>query len=312
MVVGIFAILKAGGAYVPIDTSFPQERIAFMVSDAKITLALTESNLISALQGAVETLALDAFDWNGPEAQPLHSAGLHQGNLAYVIYTSGSTGTPKGVCIEHGNIVNYVIGVAKRLQFKPGMNHALVSTIAADLGNTVIFPALATGGCLHVLSHARTESQAAISEYFSRENIDVMKIVPSHLAALQTGKNPERVLPRQRLILGGEASRLDWIENLRALSQSCEIYNHYGPTETTVGVLTHHVGSQLFKTSSGTLPLGKPLPNSRVYILDAERQPVPPGRHGRTLYWRARRRAGVPSPRCSDGREICSRSVQLE
>src|SRR5260370_25642293 len=97
------------------------------------------------------------------------------------------------------------------------MNHATVSTIAADLGNTVICPALATGGCLHVVSQQRAENQALLSEYFARERIDVLKIVPSHLAALQTGQTPQLVMPKARLILGGEASRLDWIERLRAL-----------------------------------------------------------------------------------------------
>src|SRR2546429_7900794 len=135
------------------------------------------------------------------------------------------------------------------------MNHATVSTIAADLGNTVVFPALATGGCLHVISQERAENQALLAEYFQRERIDVLKIVPSHLAALQTGPHPESVMPRSRLVLGGEASRLDWIARLRALAPGCEIYNHYGPTETTVGVLTYKVGSELPVTQSGTLPL---------------------------------------------------------
>lgn len=278
LVIGIFGILKAGGAYVPIDTSFPPERIAFMLADARLTLLLTQTALLPSVpSGTTRTLALDTFDWDRSDARPVHPVGLHPGNLAYVIYTSGSTGTPKGVCIEHGNIVNYVLGISQRMRFKPGMNHATVSTIAADLGNTVVFPALATGGCLHIISHACAESQAALSEYFSREHIDVLKIVPSHLAALQTGRNSELVMPKHCLILGGESSRLEWIEQLRELSQSCEIYNHYGPTETTVGVLTYHVGSQLPKTPSGTLPLGRPLPNSRLYILDADRQPVPIG-----------------------------------
>src|SRR6185503_13378602 len=116
------------------------------------------------------------------------------------------------------------------LELEPGMNHATVSTIAADLGNTVIFPALATGGCLHVISQQRAESQALLSEYFEREGIDVLKIVPSHLAALQSGRDAEKVMPRRRLILGGEASRLDWIARLRSLAPHCEIFNHYGRT----------------------------------------------------------------------------------
>ena len=252
LIVGILGILKAGGAYVPIDTSYPSERVAFMVADSGARVVLTKE-----------------FDWHAESAARAAPA-VKPHHLAYVIYTSGSTGRPKGVCIEHRNIVNYVLGVIERLRLEPGMSYATVSTIAADLGNTVIFPALVTGGCLHVISQARAESQAMLGEYFSRERIDVLKIVPSHLAALQTGGNPRLVMPAKRLILGGEASRLDWIERLRMLAPGCEIYNHYGPTETTVGVLTYQVGAQALTTRSGTLPLGKPLPGIEVRLLDGE------------------------------------------
>ena len=278
MIVGLLGILKAGGAYVPLDTAFPQERISFMLADANVTILVTQTSLLASLPtGATRAVCLDTFDWTPSDRLAQSDIRVRPENLAYVIYTSGSTGRPKGVCIEHRNIVNYALGVGDRFQFSPGMNHATVSTIAADLGNTVIFPALITGGCLHVISQARAENQTMLSEYFKREKIDVLKIVPSHLAALQTGNNPEQVIPRSRLIVGGEASQLDWIERLRSLSPHCEIYNHYGPTETTVGVLTYHVGAQLPSTPSGKLPLGRPLPNSRAYILDENRQPAPAG-----------------------------------
>jgi amino acid adenylation domain-containing protein/FkbM family methyltransferase len=281
MVIGMLGILKAGAAYLPIDPAYPQERIAFMLGDAKARLVVTQTSLLGSLTtGVAQTVCLDSLAWDDLQSVPQNAPPYDSANLAYVIYTSGSTGRPKGVGIEHRNIVNYVLGVSERLQLQPGMNQATVSTIAADLGNTVIFPALTTGGCLHVISQERAESQAMLSDYFKRERIDVLKIVPSHLAALQSGRNPERVMPRSRLILGGEASRLDWIERLRVFSPGCEIYNHYGPTETTVGVLTYHVGPQLPSTRSGTLPLGRPLPNSRIYILDESGQPVPVGVEG--------------------------------
>jgi amino acid adenylation domain-containing protein len=249
MIVGILGILKAGGAYVPIDPAYPAERVAFMVSDSGAKVVLSQE-----------------FDWQRAEETEPFTADVQPHHLAYVIYTSGSTGKPKGVCIEHRNIVNYVLGVIERLRLEPGMSYATVSTIAADLGNTVVFPALASGGCLHVISQERAENGSLLAEYFERENIDVLKIVPSHFAAL----NPERVMPRKRLILGGEASRLDWIERLRMLAPACEIYNHYGPTETTVGVLTYPVRGELPATQSGTLPLGKPLPHSEVELVDGE------------------------------------------
>ena len=248
MVVGILAILKAGGAYVPIDTGFPAERVAYMVSDSRARLVLTKESI------------------NAPDSSTATPARVEPRHLAYVIYTSGSTGKPKGVGIEHRNIVNYVLGVSERFGFEPGMQHAIISTIAADLGNTVLFPALATGGTLHVIAQERAENGALLAEYFEREKIDVLKIVPSHFAAL----NPERVMPRRRLILGGEASRLDWVAKLRAISPGCEIHNHYGPTETTVGVLTYRVGTELPVTPSGNLPLGKPLPGSEIRLEDGE------------------------------------------
>ncbi len=281
MVVGILGILKAGAAYLPIDAAYPHERIAFLLADADATVLLTQSSLLTRLpDGNPPVVCLDSFDWTGSPGPTRTGAHILPEHLAYVIYTSGSTGRPKGVCIEHRNIVSYVLGIAERLRLEPGMTHATVSTIAADLGNTVIFPALSTGGCLHVLSRERTESQAMMADYFNREPIDVLKIVPSHLAALMTGKSPEQVMPRRRLILGGESSRLDWVKELRELSPACEIYNHYGPTEATVGVLTYQVSPNLPSTQSGTLPLGSPLPNSRVYLLDAEGQPVPAGEQG--------------------------------
>jgi amino acid adenylation domain-containing protein/FkbM family methyltransferase len=279
MVVGILAILKAGGAYLPIDAGHPAARINFVLEDAHPAVVLTESTLLDSLPHTVpSTICLDTFNCACTRrvSEDVHVAGEH---LAYVIYTSGSTGQPKGVCIEHRNIVNYVLGVAERFGFEPGMQHATVSTVAADLGNTVIFPSLATGGCLHVISQERAESGALLAEYFARERIDVLKIVPSHLAALQTGINPEPIMPRRRLILGGEASRPEWVRQLRKLSPECEIHNHYGPTETTVGVLTYQIDSSL-PASVSTVPLGRPLPNTSVRIVDTSGAVVSTGDDG--------------------------------
>src|SRR5687767_6412884 len=261
MVLGMLAILKAGGAYVPIDPAFPAERVAYMLSDSGASVVLVNAKLNAA---AAHVLNLDGFDADADKP----AVAVKPEHLAYVIYTSGSTGKPKGVCIEHRNIVNYVHGVIERLRLEPGMSYATVSTIAADLGNTVLFPALVTGGCLHIISQERAENGGLLADYFGRQPIDVLKIVPSHFTAL----DPARVMPRKRLILGGEASRLDWIERLRRLAPQCEIYNHYGPTETTVGVLTYRAGDALPATQTGTLPLGRPLPGIEVDLVDGEIQ----------------------------------------
>src|SRR4030065_2570347 len=115
----------------------------------------------------------------------------------------------------------------------------MVSTIAADLANTVVFPSLCTGGALPIIAQEQAMDSEALAEYFEQNSIDCLKIVPSHLAALMTGPHPEKLMPRQRLILGGEASQCEWVKGLRKLAPDCLIFNHYGPTETTVGVLTH-------------------------------------------------------------------------
>jgi amino acid adenylation domain-containing protein/FkbM family methyltransferase len=282
VIVGILGVLKAGAAYMPIDTNAPAQRIDYLLGDARARVLVTQGALQASLPPLVGTTVvdLDTFDWGSGQGPAQNAKPFDPAHVAYVIYTSGSTGQPKGVCIEHRNIVNYVLGVSERLRLEPGMHHALVSTMAADLGNTVLFPSLVTGGCLHVISRERAENQATLSEYFAREKIDVLKIVPSHLAALQAGRNPEQVMPRKRLVLGGEASRLDWIERLRAMAPGCEIFNHYGPTETTVGVLTYHVDGKPAGSQGNTLPIGKPLPNSRVYVLDEAGQPTQPGAQG--------------------------------
>jgi amino acid adenylation domain-containing protein/FkbM family methyltransferase len=281
MMVGVLGILKAGAAYLPIDPLYPRARIGFILEDAGATIALTQRGLVAMLPGGTQSvLCMDEISCasHEPAVPRKQETGPH--NLAYVIYTSGSTGRPKGVCIEHRNIVNYVLGIADRLRFSSDMQHALVSTLAADLGNTVTFPALATGACLHVISAERAESQALLAEYFGRERIDVLKIAPSHLAALQGGRHPESVMPRKRLILGGEPCPLERVAELRAMAPECEIHNHYGPTETTVGVLTYRVDGTLPSTPSRMLPLGAPLPNCRTHVLRPDGTPCAVGEEG--------------------------------
>lgn len=283
LIVGLLGILKAGAAYLPLDPALPRKRLAFMLEDAGVSLVLSQHSLLGSLPPTeARVVCLDEPEPAAEQpAEEMETISPRPDNLAYVIYTSGSTGQPKGVGVEHRNIVNYVRGIVARLGLESGLNYATVSTIAADLGNTAIFPALATGGCLHVISQARSEDPDRLAEVFEREGIDVLKIVPSHLAALQSGRHPERLMPRRCLVLGGEASRREWIEELRALAPGCAIFNHYGPTETTVGVLAYEVGAgPLPITASGTLPLGRPLPGCSVHLLDEAGQQVPAGERG--------------------------------
>ncbi|HEY0601279.1 MAG TPA: amino acid adenylation domain-containing protein, partial [Herpetosiphonaceae bacterium] len=200
-------------------------------------------------------------------------------HTAYVIYTSGSTGQPTGVLVEQRQLANYVAGILDRLALSEPASFATVSTIAADLGNTAIFPCLCTGGSLHVIAQQRLADPRLLAEYMTEHPIDCLKIVPSHLAALLKSDQGAHVLPRKYLILGGEAARSSWITEIQQLAPTCTILNHYGPTEATVGVLTYHVAPGELPPTP-TVPLGRPLANTQIYILNARLQPQPIGVEG--------------------------------
>ncbi|MEG3939641.1 amino acid adenylation domain-containing protein [Microcoleus sp. S36b_A3] len=273
-IAGILGILKAGGAYLPIDPAMPKERLALMLQNAQTPVLLTQQHLIKSLP---ETKAyILCLDTDIPSFSPTNFVSASGENLAYIIYTSGSTGTPKGVAIEHRQLLNYLHGIQEKLNLPSGANYATVSTFAADLGNTVIFPALCSGGCLHIISQERATDPQAIAAYFQQHSIDCLKIVPSHLKALLSADNASQILPKKRLILGGEPLMWNLIETIQKYNPDCSIFNHYGPTETTVGVLTYQVKMQGDRISQ-TVPLGRPLPNTQIYLLDSHLQPVPVG-----------------------------------
>ena len=284
LIVGLLGIMKAGGAYVPIDPSMPLERMVGMLSDCGASLLVSRQGVDCVKEVQIKSVLLDrdavVIEQESILDPAVPVAGEH---LVYVIFTSGSTGRPKGVCIEHRNLLNYVHGVGERLCLPPGAAYATVSTIAADLGNTALFPALCTGGCLHLISQERAMDSSLWQAYFQAHTIDCLKIVPSHLAALLSCTEASSLfLPKRLLILGGEASDWEMIKFIHSLNPSLRILNHYGPTETTVGVLTYEVGTDCDGTNLGTVtvPLGRPLPNSRIYLLNEYLEPSPIGAVG--------------------------------
>ena len=280
MILGMLAILKAGGAYVPLDPALPQARQAFMLQDTQAPVLLTTRHLSERLpEHQAEVVLLDA-DWDLIAQQSAENpiSSVTPQNLLYVLYTSGSTGKPKGVGVEHRQLVNYIQAIIERVEMPSAANFALVSTFGADLGHTVLFPSLCTGATLHVISEEGMQNPVALAEYFSHHAIDCLKITPSHLEALLASERPEQILPRQRLILGGEASRWELIDRIQAYAPNCVIFNHYGPTETTVGVTTYRVEKENIEKGRPTpLPIGRPLANTQLHILDADLRPVPIG-----------------------------------
>jgi amino acid adenylation domain-containing protein len=288
VVVAILGVLKSGGAYLPLDPESPLERLALMLEDAGAGVVLTERSLEARLPAFWgQTVLLDE-EWarihQERESEP--GSEVLAGNPAYVIYTSGSTGKPKGVMVGHRNLVNYTHHMRQKLGVgegsgERGLRYATVSTITADLGNTCIYPSLVSGGCLHVLSYEAATDGMLFEEYLRNNPIDVLKIVPSHLGAL-LGSQPGQttMLPNQYLILGGEGLSNELVDRIRERGAGCEVINHYGPTETTVGSLTSSVSEREEKRRTVTAPIGRPIANTEVYVLDREMMPAPVGVRG--------------------------------
>ena len=284
MIIALMSILKAGGAYVPIEPTLPPERVKLILTDSQAKMLIAQQSLrsqIPAYSGRIIELEKNG-EAIAKNSQSNLDIQVNPENLVYVIYTSGSTGTPKGVAIEHRQLRNYLEGITERLNLPQNASYALMSTFGADLGNTVIFPSLCSGGCLHIISQDKITDPVALGAYFEEQGgIDCLKIVPSHLRALLKDlPHPAQILPRKRLVLGGEALSWELVEQVQRLAPKCQILNHYGPTETTVGVLTYAVPTEELVKNSATVPLGQPLPNTQIFILDEQLSPVPLGYPG--------------------------------
>jgi thioester reductase-like protein len=331
-IIGLLGILKAGAAYLPLDSALPTEGLTFRLQDAGVSILLTQRSLLAKISSNTKHIICLDTDWETiAQAKPDNlPTTVKLDNLVYAIYTSGSTGTPKAVAIQHRQLVNYFYSIVERLNLSENATFATVSSFAADLGNTMLFPALCTGGCLHIISQETASDPQALTNYCQKHPIDYLKIVPSHLSALLTSSEVG-FLPRKQLILGGEASNWELIAKIQHYQTNCQIFNHYGPTETTIGVLTyqiHEVDGERWKPASDgayklwnqvpesappqdarerppkkrqgeeenifasnqkispyrysssiskTVPIGKPLPNTQVYVLDKKLQPVPIG-----------------------------------
>lgn len=303
-IVGLLGILKAGGAYVPLSVEAPEARLTAQINECGAPVAVTDAANASKIASGAPVIALDDDTARATLAGlPADNVGtaIASNNIAYVLYTSGSTGTPKGVAITHANAVHYARAVSRVLaDIAPdasgdgfsalaGKHFAIASTLAADLGNTSLLPSLMSGGTLHVLSKDATTDAAQYHEYVRANRIDILKITPNHLAALTAGKTSRElaaVLPRMWVVVGGEALRPDVARALLGAG-SCRLLNHYGPTETTVGVCTFEVTAssleQAVKFGAQTMPLGRPLANTRAYIVDGSNNEMPIGIPGELL-----------------------------
>jgi amino acid adenylation domain-containing protein len=273
MIVALLAALKAGGAYLPIETTYPAERIAFMLEDSGARVLLTQSWLASGLPDhGARVLCLDSWA-AGAEEDPDENPAVPvlPSHLAYQIYTSGSTGRPKGCQIEHRSLFNYVRWLNGHLLTDPGVgDFGLFSPLAFDFTVTALYGALLRGKSLFIYPQ-QEEIGAILAHTFDPSTpIDAIKLTPSHATLL-----PSLGIARTnvRLILtGGERLAEHHVRLLRSLSEDLVLVNHYGPTEATVGCVSAPVPAE-----PKPVAIGRPLPGVRVHVVDRELRLVPVG-----------------------------------
>jgi amino acid adenylation domain-containing protein len=281
MIVGLLAILKAAGAYVPLSLANPRSRLAQQLQGT--AALITERSRITEIPEYAGPIICPDSNEPGLFSESATNPGYptKPSDLCYVIYTSGSTGVPKGVGVRHRNLVNYSWFVRRLLNltsYPEGLHFGVVSELSADLGNTCIFPSLISGGCLHLIAADICKDGQRFREYATRNPIDVLKIVPSHLESLLDTDGDAKILPRKYLVIGGESLPVRLLEKIRSFNPGGKIINHYGPTETTVGSLTQRVTEyDRPNACDATIPIGRPIANTRIYILDPRREIVPVG-----------------------------------
>jgi amino acid adenylation domain-containing protein/non-ribosomal peptide synthase protein (TIGR01720 family) len=284
MVVGFLGILQAGGAYLPLEPDYPDDRLAYMLEDSQTKIILTQEKMLDKLSVLVAPgTKLIALDKQWGEVNNRVTKLLAKGftlchevkadNLAYVIYTSGSTGKPKGVMIEHRMVVDYCFSVFKTMPIEQCETFAAVSTFAADLGNIALFVPLVFSKTLHLFSNYFVNQPVKLKEYLDHHPIDCMKITPSHFEMFKIS-DTEIVVPSKVLIFAGEPLNKGIVETVNRLKPGCKVFNNYGPTETTISKLS---SSPLNSDDLSTIYLGKPLHNTKAYVLDQYSRPQPVG-----------------------------------
>jgi amino acid adenylation domain-containing protein len=285
-IVAIFAALKAGAAYVPVEPDHPPARVAAMLRLASARFLWGPRDWLAekAVAGAQPITLEETSAELGSEPSSPPKVEIGAADLAYVIFTSGSTGEPKGVAVTHGGLANYTASIADRLD-EPGLQFALASTLAADLGHTALFPCLALGGSLHVLDDDEATDPLLFAAYMARHRIDVLKITPSHFAALTDADARLLALPRKTLIFGGEALPLALVRHVFSRTVrgfgALRLFNHYGPTEAAVGALMTPLSlNDCDAEEWETAPIGRPLENMRAILLGPDLTPTPRGVRG--------------------------------
>ena len=271
MLVALLGVLKAGGAYVPLDPFFPQDRLAYMVEDSGMTVVITHHDLREKLPTRRARIVCLDTDWQEMANQPETGMTLprpSRDSLAYVLYTSGSTGKPKGVEISHSALVNFLLSMRREPGFTDVDTILAVTTLSFDIAALELYLPLITGGKLVIASREDSSDPARLLERMRDSQCTVMQATPATWRALvDAGWKGSANL---KVLCGGESLPRDLAKEL--LPRCAELWNMYGPTETTVWSTICRIAS-----ADKPIPIGRPIANTQVFILDANRNLTPPG-----------------------------------
>jgi amino acid adenylation domain-containing protein len=283
LVIGLLAILKSGGTYVPIDPEYPAVRIHYMLEDSKAPIILTHSSVIDKLPSNCAVLIdIDEIKKELQLEKTIDpSIRVPSDSLCYIIYTSGSTGKPKGVGVTHSNLTHY-LNYSKEVYFTHQKAVAILhSSVVFDMSITSLYSPLITGNTIYILpSNFQINSLEIIAKELSRVNF--LKLTPTHLKALQKEDTLRNILNNKIscLVVGGEnILKEDVIALFNSSSSINSIFNEYGPTETTVGCCAFKI-KQLEHLTQISIPIGRPIHNTQIYILDPNLNQVPIGTIG--------------------------------
>jgi amino acid adenylation domain-containing protein/FkbM family methyltransferase len=278
MIISILAVLKAGAAYVPLDPTYPQERLAFMLADAQISALLTQSRFQSELrEQCAPVVCLDrergAIDLESAAPPPVTVAPL---SAAYVIYTSGSTGRPKGVVVTHQNLAHST--TARFCYYdEPVENFLLTSPPVFDSSVAGIFWTLCQGGALTLPAVSFQQSLSGLFDLIGEGGVSHLLCVPSLYRLILEQSPPEHLKHLRLVIVAGEACPMRLVERHYEVLPNVSLYNEYGPTEATVW-------SSVYKftpgEAGGVAPIGRPIGNTKIYLLDEDSQLAPLGLAG--------------------------------
>jgi amino acid adenylation domain-containing protein len=281
MIVGLLGILKAGAAYLPVDPDTPAGRIDFLLKDSNAKILLSEESEVSEVSGETEVIDLSLLIAKNKGLESTRLTHLtHPTQLCYIIYTSGTTGSPRGVMVEHRGLVNYIWWAAGQYGKNERLDFPFYTSIAFDLTVTSLFTPLITGNKVIIYRNEKENRAGSIEKIIDDNRVGIVKVTPSHLKLIREKKVSENgVCHIKRFIVGGEEldSRLAG-DIYRNFGRAVEIYNEYGPTETVVGSMIYRYDGD--SRDGKSVPIGVPIDNIWIYLLDRNGIPVCPGVEG--------------------------------